>query len=665
MINKFNLEELKNKAQKIKLLYAEDDPAIMKSIVGLLESIFKKQNIITAKDGQEALEKFQEEGNIDLIITDINMPKITGINLIEEIRKFNIDIPTIIISAYDNKNLINDAIRAGIDGFIFKPLEIEQFYQTLKKVIEKCNLIKENKKNLIILKQYQDITNKSAIISKTDPRGVITFVNENFCEISGYTEEELVGNNHSIVRHPDNPKELFTELWQTIRVEKRPWTGIIKNLSKDGKSYFVKSTIKPILDHNGEIIEYMALRDNVTQIMSERRQLIASLESCNKVFLALIQIENFDILDKFYDNKSIEKIEEIYGDTIIGLLPKEAQIFEKIYKLGDGLFALSCDYSRLEKINKPINNLLSELIINTKQETIRFENIEYDISIIASYCIGEKNIYENAKYGIEKAIESNISLLFANNLVEEAQKTAQRNIETIHMVKKALDNYKIVSFFQPIVENKTQKIIKYESLVRLINEEGETISPFFFLDVSKKGAYYTKITNRVIESSFNVLEHIKHNVSINLSVLDIENNSIRKKIIELISKEKYKGRITFELLEDENIKDFTTIKNFISQVKEIGDVKIAIDDFGSGYSNFERLLEYTPDILKIDGSLIKNIETDTFSRNLVETIVSFAKKQNIETVAEYVENENIYKILKEMGVDYSQGYYFGKPEKII
>lgn len=97
----------------------------------------------------------------------------------------------------------------------------------------------------------------------------------------------------------------------------------------------------------------------------------------------------------------------------------------------------------------------------------------------------------------------------------------------------------------------------------------------------------------------------------------------------------------------------------------MGNVKIAIDDFGSGYSNFERLLEYTPDILKIDGSLIKNIETDEFSRSLVETIVTFAKKQNIETIAEFVENENIYNILNEIGVDYSQGYFFGKPEKLI
>lgn len=91
---------------------------------------------------------------------------------------------------------------------------------------------------------------------------------------------------------------------------------------------------------------------------------------------------------------------------------------------------------------------------------------------------------------------------------------------------------------------------------------------------------------------------------------------------------------------------------------------IAIDDFGAGYSNFERLLEFSPDILKIDGKLVKNIANDVYSKNIVETIVSFTKKQKIITIAEFVENEQIYNILSELGVDYSQGYYFGKPENI-
>ncbi len=661
MLGQSDLNELIELSRDIRILYAEDDIEVRQSVVKLLNILFN--TIYVADNGQEALKIFQKE-SIDLVITDINMPIMNGIELIEHIKVIDHTIPTLIISAHGELDIMFKAIQAGIDGFIIKPIHTEQFLSSVKKVIEKTALQKAHNKNLAILKQYQEITNKSSIISKTDPNGIITFVNDNFCDISGYTQEELLGQPHNIVRHPDNPKKLFQELWHTIKIEKEPWQGIIKNLDKHGKSYYVKTTIKPLLDQDGNIVEYMALRDDISEIMSEKKQLLTSLESNSNSFLALIQIENFEILDRFYDAQTVEKIETIFGNTLLTLFPKSV-LFEKIFKLGDGCFALAENYNKIIENHIDIEEQLLVLIKNAKNSTIKLENIEYDVSIAVSYCHGEEHTYENAKYGIEKAVQNHQSLVCANNLIEEAHKNAQKNIETIHMVKKALDNFNIVSYFQPIIHNQTKEIIKYESLVRLINDKGEIISPYFFLETSKKGTYYTKITERVIESSFKVLDHIKHNVSINLSVLDIENITIRNKLIEMVSNPAYKGRVTFELLEDENIKDFDAVKEFILLVKDIGNVKIAIDDFGSGYSNFERLLDYTPDILKIDGSLIRNIEHDLFSKNIVETIVTFAKKQNIETIAEFVENENIYNILNDIGIDYSQGYYFGRPEKLI
>ncbi len=143
---------------------------------------------------------------------------------------------------------------------------------------------------------------------------------------------------------------------------------------------------------------------------------------------------------------------------------------------------------------------------------------------------------------------------------------------------------------------------------------------------------------------------------------DIERDEITDYIEHLlIAHEEQAHRVIFELLESEDIKDFLLIRQFIQKVKARG-VKIAIDDFGTGYSNFERLLSYEPDILKIDGSLIKNIKHNTASQHIVETIVLFAKKQNLTTVAEFVESEAIYEMVRDMGIDYSQGYHFGRPE---
>jgi EAL domain-containing protein (putative c-di-GMP-specific phosphodiesterase class I) len=186
------------------------------------------------------------------------------------------------------------------------------------------------------------------------------------------------------------------------------------------------------------------------------------------------------------------------------------------------------------------------------------------------------------------------------------------------------------------------------------------IPPGEFLNIAKEGSFYTQLTEIVLTHS---IEKIKqcNKISINLSEIDIEKDNIRRFIINLLQENKdVAEHITFELLEDENVEKITNIDEFIEKIKSYG-VSIAIDDFGSGYSNFYRLKKYRPDYLKIDGSLIRDIVNDKFSESIVRTIVDFAKENNIKTVAEYVENRKIFEKIKELGVDYSQGYYFGKP----
>jgi len=659
----FSINLIKN-AKGLKVLYVEDNKEVANAVYKVLNLFI--DNIDLAFDGEQAAQKFNENKSYDLILTDLNMPKLNGLELIELIRKEDSHIPIIVISAYGEQDFLFKAIQAGIDGFILKPLQAGQFKKVLFKAIEKTLIYKENNKNLSFLKQYQDITNRSSIISKTNAKGIITFVNDNFVKISEYKREELIGKTHALIRHPDNSAQFFEKIWDTIKKEKKTWEGVIKNLSKSGKPYYVKTVIKPLLDEHQNIIEYIALRNDISEIMSDKKQMLNSLESNTNSLLIMIQIEDFDVLDNFYDTKTVEKIEQKYGETILSHMPQK-NLFDKIYTLGDGTFVITKDFDELilKYPNINIEDQLNKFIINTKNSTIKFENIEYDLSAIVSYSYGKSNLYENVKYGIEKAIEKKQNLIFANNLVKESQEKAKKNIQIIQMVKKALDEDKIISFFQPIVDNKTKEIIKYESLVRLINEKDEIISPYFFLERSKKGSYYTKITNKVIDNTFKTLDQIKDNISINISAIDIESDIIRNKLIMLVSKPEYKGRVTFELLEDEDMKNFQQVKEFIRTVKDLGDVKIAIDDFGSGYSNFERLLEYSPDILKIDGSIIRNIEHNDYSKNLVETLVVFARKQKIKTIAEFVENENIYNILTKLGVDYSQGYYFGKPAQLV
>ena len=201
--------------------------------------------------------------------------------------------------------------------------------------------------------------------------------------------------------------------------------------------------------------------------------------------------------------------------------------------------------------------------------------------------------------------------------------------------------------------------------MRLIDEYGELIYPNEFMDIAKKGRYYNQVTKIVLDNSFRALAKTNKEISINLSILDIKSKEIQDKIIMFLNEsQEHANRVVFEIVESEDIGNFDEAVDFIGRVKQAG-AKIAIDDFGTGYSNFVKLLKYQPDLLKIDGSLIKNIKDCSLSRDIVKTIVIFAKKQNIKTVAEFVENEEIFSLVKRMGIDYSQGYAFGKAEKLF
>jgi PAS domain S-box-containing protein len=513
------------------------------------------------------------------------------------------------------------------------------------------------------LETYKSVLDHSNILSKGDLRGTITYVNEKFEQISGYTKEELIGKPHSIVRHPDAPKDIYVTMWENLK-SKKVFQGILKNRRKDGTPYYVDATIVPLLDLQGNIKEYIGLRHDVTAIMNPKRQFLDDIKSRQQPIAILGKIANYSLLTEFYGDEYMHDVEDYIAAHILSIAPSTMDL-GRVYQLEEGKFAF------LRERNGAEHSYI-ELQLQQFQENIRNFNFivndkKIDIKIVFSFTTEKEHTFENLMLGKMKALRENIDILCADQYAVNQEATAEKNFEMVDLLKRALHgatHAKIVSHFQPIVDTRTQTVDKYESLVRLIDESGRVISPYFFLDIAKKAGYYQALTQVVLQNSFRALEQTDKTITINLSTMDIENTTVREKLFELISKPQYHGRVVFELLEDEVAKDFDVIKNFISVAKKVGGVRIAIDDFGSGYSNFERLLDFQPDILKIDGSLIKNIVDDSFSQNVVEAILLFAQKEQIQTVAEFVSDEAILEKITAMGVDFAQGFHVGKPAEL-
>ena len=552
-----------------------------------------------------------------------------------------------------------------------KPIK---FIGTIQDISERKEIELELKKTLSFFKSHQLAMDESSMVSKSDLKGNITYVNENVCKITGYIREELLGKPHNILRHPENPKELFVDLWNTIKA-KKVWKKILKNRDKYGKDYWVDTTILPILDEKNNIVEYIAVRHNVTQMVHQKEQLdkianrdtltglgnryklLNDIQKSKQGALAILNIDNFTHTNDLYGY-------EIGDDVIIEFGMKLVKFenltdFEIYHLQADEYVVFHPDIDK-ETFYTTVSDLqerLSRVVINVKDELMT-----YDFSLAISYEDKEK-LLASADMALRIAKKQHKDIVIYSDEIS-LNSEYENNLIWVKKLKEAIKTNNIIAVYQPIVNNKTLKYEKYESLVRLRDKDGKLNSPYFFLDIAKKTKRYSYITQVMIAQSFKKFENTDKEFSINLTIEDILNRDINSFIFTMLESYQIGERVVFEIVESESIENFEEVFKFIAVLKEFG-CKIAIDDFGTGYSNFEYLMRLQADYIKIDGSLIKDICSNKNSEIIVSTIVDFAKKLGIKTIAEFVENKDILNKVIELGVDYSQGYYFSQPKEAI
>ena len=558
----------------------------------------------------------------------------------------------------------------NIEGFITDITSQKMQSDKLKSELNKKD--KELLINLSLLNEYKRAVDESAIVTKTNSNGIITYVNDEFCRISGYTREEVLGGSHNIVRHPQNPNELFEDLWKTI-LDKRIWKGVIKNRSKTNKTYYVKSIIVPILDYNGDIKEFMAIRHDVTDLILQEKKIkfqttdhMTQLPNRQKLMEDLIEDKNLKLA--IINIEKFKEINEYYGfDTGDRLLVELSTILSKhlanyklsLYKLPGDEFAMLTDRS-IEK--EEFKKLILSTLEMIKAFNFEIEGNKFTIRAISGASM-QKNYFINAEMAINHAKLSDVELIFFDDNLDIKDQLIN-NIKWTNKIKQAISDDRIVVFAQPIVCNKTQDIKKFECLVRMIDTDDSIVSPAQFLNTAKRSRLYPALTKIVITKAIEYFKDKDDHFSINFTLEDILNQDIVDFITQQINL--YDGlghRMIIEIVEDEGIENYEEVSSFIENMKFMG-CKIAIDDFGTGYSNFDYLMRLNVDFIKIDGSIIKNIDHDKNAKVVTELIVDFAQRLNIETIAEFVYKEEVLDIVKTMGVDYSQGFYLGKPEQI-
>lgn len=382
-------------------------------------------------------------------------------------------------------------------------------------------------------------------------------------------------------------------------------------------------------------------------------KLRSDLDDYKNFALVVFNIDNFQTINNFYGYMVGDYVIEKVGKYLQEKLPEHY-----IYKLSGDEFAFILD----EEIGfYELKNYLDTLYKKIKNIVIEYQNINIyvDFTLASSTNRDNKNIFSNVSMALKYAKEIGAKFWIYEDRMN-FENEYERNLKLSAIVRNAVENLKIMPYFQAIVDSKTSKIKKYECLARLIDKNGKILSPTLFIPVAKKIKVYKIVTKTIIDKSFEAFEDNEFEFSINLSIDDIMSSEIFNFIIDKLKNSKASKRVIFELLESDAIEDSKKVDRFISEVKRYG-AKIAIDDFGSGYSNFGYLTKMNVDYIKIDGSLVQNIDVDKNALLVVETIVEFAKKLGIKTIAEYVHSSMIMDIVRDLGVDYSQGFYIDEP----
>ena len=496
-----------------------------------------------------------------------------------------------------------------------------------KEIIYKNNAYDKLLKKLEILKSFNFLDLKDIIYHKNSPLNNI--------ELEAFLNQEL-----EVYIHQLNNKKLTFNLKVTY-------------LEKNQLFLVYLNDITLLIEHE-EDKHRLLYTDNLTKLPN-RLKLVEDLKIglLNVQSLAILDINSFKEINDFFGNKIGDEILIGVGQIVEKLIKEYKNLI--LYKFPADTYCVV----NLDKNQDKFLEIIKNIIFDIDKKIFYLENNEINTRIKAGISFSEKNNkLITADLALQAAKKDSKDYLVFYDKLDNLQEY-QNNIQWSKKIKNALENDKIVVYFQPLINNETMKVEKYECLVRMIDED-KVISPYFFLDISKKSNQYKQITKVVIKKSCQIFSDLEQEFSVNISYDDIIEPDFLDFIKSMYSKYNVKNKIVFEILEDQSIKDYTILTNFIDEVKKLG-CKVAIDDFGSGYSNFEHLLKMKIDYLKIDASLIKNIANDSNSYKVTKTVIDFANSLNLKTIAEFVENKEIFEIVKNLGSTYSQGYYFSEP----
>ncbi|MDG3039697.1 EAL domain-containing protein [Roseicyclus marinus] len=527
-----------------------------------------------------------------------------------------------------------------------------------------------------------------AIVSVATISGRIKEVNQKFCEVTGYSAEELIGQNHRIIKSGNHPAHFFDDLWQTISNGK-PWHGEIQNKRKDGTDYWVKTTIVPRLDDRGKPVEYVSIRTDITQRKQAEKRLERlayydpltglmnknllemllsySISEANKqgmsTLIVALNLDNFKSINRVYGSDVADQVLIAQSARLQRALPETA-IFAR---LGGDDFCIALQIvGGIEDAEKEVNDILALVAEPLK---IDGAEIKSTASIGATWYpldnvgIGELLRHaEQAMYASKRAGKNQFHFFDADH-----ENTILVYTQRIAELRKALINKELVLFYHPKVNLRTGAVIGVEALIRWQHPERGLLAPLDFLPQIEDHKISVEVGEWVIEAALNQVSRWQKNgielpVSVNISPYHLTQRDFVERLGDLLRAhpDVSPSSLEIEILEHSSLVNVTQVSEIITACGQIG-VRFSIDDFGTGYSSLTYLKYLPATMIKIDQSFIRDMLKSEDDRAIVESVVNLSKSFKRDVIAEGVETIEHAKALLAIGCNYAQGFGIAKP----
>jgi diguanylate cyclase (GGDEF)-like protein/PAS domain S-box-containing protein len=547
---------------------------------------------------------------------------------------------------------------------------------------------KQIEKELRMLSRAVELGSSAVII--TNVNGDIEYVNPKFTDITGYAKSEVLGKNPRLLKSGELPEPVYAKLWNIIQSGKE-WKGKFHNRKKNGELYWAHDSISSVRDETGQITHFIAIQNDITQEHELSEQLtyqdthdlltglvnrkeferktehvlLASAQEKKEHALCFLDLDQFKVINDTSGHVAGDELLRQLGQRLESVVRKR----DTLARLGGDEFGILMEYCSQEQATRVANEILKSI------QGFQFSWLDQTYRISVS--IGLVAITESIPNMTELLKQADAACYMAKELgrnrihvyrpedIDLAQR--QGEMQWVTRINHAIENDLFCLYAQPIVPLNNSGNKHYELLIRMIDENGTIIPPGAFLPAAERFNFIETLDAWVVKHAFTLLSQYPEFmdeiefVSINLSGPSLTNGNFLEYISTQFRKTGIEARkICFEITETVAISNFNAAISFISVLRSFG-CRFALDDFGSGLSSFGYLKNLPVDYLKIDGVFVKGIVNDPIDRAMVKSINDIGHVIGMQTVAEFVENDEIVDILKDIGVDFGQGYGLGKP----